>query len=466
MELYILIGLITIVLILQIIFLLKKPKSENTATNTNYESNFQHIETYIADEFSRSRKETSESLNSRLSEMNALIREIQQINTQQSEKLSTTLTKNIDSLLESNEKKLDQMRQANMEQNEKISSALTQNLKALQESTEKKLEQMREVSARQNEHINETLTKSLTALQENNEKKLEQMRMTVDEKLTDTLSKRLDSSFKVVGEQLKSVYESLGEMRKITGDVTALQRVLTNVKARGTWAEVQLGNILEQTLTKDQYDCNVSTKNDTKRVEFAVKIPSREKDGETVWLPIDSKFPQEDYIRICEAAEKADKEALEAAQKSLEQNIKNQAKTIAELYINVPKTTDFAIMFLATEGLYSEVRRPGLCEEIQNKYRIMICGPTTITAFLNTLNVGFRTIALNKKTTEIQKTLSAVSSQYDLFESLLAKAKKKIDEAGSSIEAAQKRNTTIQRKLHNVDKMDADEAEALLNSGE
>lgn len=434
MELYILIGLITIVLILQIVFLLKKPKSENTATNTNYESNFQHIETYIADEFSRSRKETSESLNSRLSEINALIREIQQINTRQSEKLSTTLTKNIDSLLESNEKKLDQMRQANI---------------------------------RQNEHINETLTKSLTALQENNEKKLEQMRMTVDEKLTDTLSKRLDSSFKVVGEQLKSVYESLGEMRKITGDVTALQRVLTNVKTRGTWAEVQLGNILEQTLTKDQYDCNVSTKNDTKRVEFAVKIPSREKDGETVWLPIDSKFPQEDYIRICEAAEKADKEALEAAQKALEQNIKNQAKTIAELYINVPKTTDFAIMFLATEGLYSEVlRRPGLCEEIQNKYRIMICGPTTITAFLNTLNVGFRTIALNKKTTEIQKTLSAVSSQYDLFESLLAKAKKKIDEAGSSIEAAQKRNTTIQRKLHNVDKMDADEAEALLNSGE
>lgn len=434
MELYILIGLITIVLILQIVFLLKKPKSENTATNTNYESNFQHIETYIADEFSRSRKETSESLNNRLSEINALIREIQQINTQQSEKVGETLTKNINSLLESNEKKLDQIR---------------------------------EVSAQQNERINETLTRNLTALQENNEKKLEQMRMTVDEKLTDTLSKRLDSSFKVVGEQLKSVYESLGEMRKITDDVTALQRVLTNVKARGTWAEVQLGNILEQTLTKDQYDCNVSTKNDTKRVEFAVKIPSREKDGETVWLPIDSKFPQEDYIRICEAAEKADKEALEAAQKALEQNIKNEAKTIAELYINVPKTTDFAIMFLATEGLYSEVlRRPGLCEEIQNKYRIMICGPTTITAFLNTLNVGFRTIALNKKTTEIQKTLSAVSSQYDLFESLLAKAKKKIDEAGSSIEAAQKRNTTIQRKLRTVDKMDADEAETLLNSGE
>ena len=322
-------------------------------------------------------------------------------------------------------------------------------------------------SEKQTKDINEAIGK----MQESNEKKLEEMRSTVDEKLTKTLNTRLNESFETVSKQLGAVYRSLGEMQKISGDVTTsvqgLNRVLTNVKSRGTWAEVQLGNILEQTLTKDQYDCNVSTKNDTKRVEFAVKIPSREKDGETVWLPIDSKFPQEDYIRICEAAEKADNEALEAAQKALEQNIKNQAKTIAELYINVPKTTDFAIMFLATEGLYSEVlRRPGLCEEIQNKYRIMICGPTTITAFLNTLNVGFRTIALNKKTTEIQKTLSAVSSQYDLFESLLAKAKKKIDEAGSSIEAAQKRNTTIQRKLHNVDKMDADEAEALLNSGE
>ena len=187
------------------------------------------------------------------------------------------------------------------------------------------------------------------------------MRQTVDEKLTDTLSKRLDSSFKVVSEQLKSVHESLGEMHKLAGSVGDLQRVLTNVKSRGTWAEVQLGNILEQTLTKEQYECNVSTKNDTKRVEFAIKIPSRTDEGKFVWLPIDSKFPQEDYIRICDAAENADKAAMEAATKALEQTVKNQAKTIAELYIDVPKTTDFAIMFLATEGLYAEVlRRPGL----------------------------------------------------------------------------------------------------------
>ncbi len=377
MELYILIGLITIVLILQIIFLLKKPKSENTATNTNYESNFQHIETYIADEFSRSRKETSESLNSRLSEMNALIRDIQQINTQQSEKLSTTLTKNIDSLLESNEKKLDQMRQANMEQNEKISSALTQNLKALQESTEKKLEQMREVSARQNEHINETLTKSLTALQENNEKKLEQMRMTVDEKLTDTLSKRLDSSFKVVGEQLKSVYESLGEMRKITGDVTALQRVLTNVKARGTWQRCNSAIYWSKHSPKINTTATCLRKMIQSASSSPLRSPPVKKTARPYGSPSTPSSRKKTTYAFARLPKKPIKRLWKPRKKALEQNIKNQAKTIAELYINVPKTTDFAIMFLATEGLYSEVlRRPGLCEEIQNKYRIMICGPT------------------------------------------------------------------------------------------
>ena len=289
------------------------------------------------------------------------------------------------------------------------------------------------------------------------------MRLTVDEKLTDTLSKRLDSSFKVVGEQLKSVHESLGEMHKLAGSVGDLQRVLTNVKSRGTWAEVQLGNILEQTLTKEQYECNVSTKNDTKRVEFAVKIPSRTEEGKFVWLPIDSKFPQEDYIRICDAAENADKAAMEAASKALEQTVKNQAKTISDLYIDVPKTTDFAIMFLATEGLYAEVlRRPGLCEEIQNKYRVMICGPTTITAFLNTLRVGFRTIALDKKASEVWKVLGAVRTQYDKFELLLAKTKKKIDEAGSTIEDAQKRNGIIQKNLRSVELIDSAQADGIL----
>lgn len=395
MELYIIIGFAVVIILLETVILIKNFKKDSK--DKDWEEKSRHIEKYIGDEFSRNRRETSDSLK----EMNQLIREIQQMNVRQSDKLNNVLTENV------------------------------------------------------------------TKLQESNEKKLEQMRLTVDEKLTDTLSKRLDSSFKVVGEQLKSVHESLGEMHKLAGSVGDLQRVLTNVKSRGTWAEVQLGNILEQTLTKEQYECNVSTKNDTKRVEFAVKIPSRDDDREFVWLPIDSKFPQEDYIRICDAAENADKAAMDMAVKALEQTVKNQAKTIAELYIDVPNTTDFAIMFLATEGLYAEVlRRPGLCEEIQNKYRVMICGPTTITAFLNTLRVGFRTIALDKKAAEVWKVLGAVRTQYVKFELLLAKTKKKIDEAGSTIEDAQKRNSIIQKNLKSVELIDSARADDILGISE
>ena len=394
MELYILIGLAAVIIILEAVILLKAKKDDGRERDDQKnEQNFRRMEGYVADEFQRNRRETAESLK----EMNVLIRDIQEMNVKQSDKLNVTLTESVERLQQSNEKKLDEMRQ------------------------------------------------------------------TVDEKLTDTLSKRLDSSFKVVSDQLKSVHESLGEMHKLAGSVGDLQRVLTNVKSRGTWAEVQLGNILEQTLTKEQYECNVSTKNDTKRVEFAIKIPSRTDEGKFVWLPIDSKFPQEDYIRICDAAENADKAAMEAATKALEQTVKNQAKTIAELYIDVPKTTDFAIMFLATEGLYAEVlRRPGLCEEIQNKYRVMICGPTTITAFLNTLRVGFRTIALDKKASEVWKVLGAVRTQYDKFEGLLLKVKKKIDEAGSTIEDAQKRNNIIQKNLKSVELIDSNEADDIL----
>lgn len=394
MELYILMGLAAVIIILEAVILLKAKKDDGREQDSQKnEQNFRRMEGYVADEFQRNRRETAESLK----EMNVLIRDIQEMNIKQSDKLNVTLTESVQRLQQSNEKKLDEMRQ------------------------------------------------------------------TVDEKLTDTLSKRLDSSFKVVSDQLKSVHESLGEMHKLAGSVGDLQRVLTNVKSRGTWAEVQLGNILEQTLTKEQYECNVSTKNDTKRVEFAIKIPSRTEEGKFVWLPIDSKFPQEDYIRICEAAENADKAAMEAATRALEQTVKNQAKTIAELYIDVPKTTDFAIMFLATEGLYAEVlRRPGLCEEIQNKYRVMICGPTTITAFLNTLRVGFRTIALDKKASEVWKVLGAVRTQYDKFEGLLFKVKKKIDEAGSTIEDAQKRNSIIQKNLKSVELIDSNEADSIL----
>ncbi len=325
---------------------------------------------------------------------------------------------------------------------------------------------VREIQAtnyKQNEKIVATLTESVDKLQQSNEKKLDQMRETVDEKLTSTLTERLDSSFKMVGERLENVHKSLGEMKELAGGVSDLQRVLTNVKARGTWAEVQLGNILEQTLTSDQYACNVYTKEDGKRVEFAVKIPSKKDDDSFIWLPIDSKFPQEDYVRLSDAAERADKEGVEAATKALERRIKEEAKTISELYINVPQTTNFAIMFLATEGLYAEVlRRPGLCEELQTKYKIMVCGPTTITAFLNTLRMGFRTIALDKRAADVWKVLGAAKSQYATFEGVLAKAKKKIDEAGSTLAEASHRNSIIQKNLRAVETLEPSQAEEVL----
>ncbi len=315
----------------------------------------------------------------------------------------------------------------------------------------------------QSDRLNRTLSEAVARLQESNEQKLEQMRATVDEKLTSTLQKRLDTSFQAVGEQLQNVYRSLGEMKELAGGVSDLQRALSNVKVRGTWAEVQLGNLLEQTLTPDQFERNVSVRNNNERVEFAVKIPSRDEEGKFVWLPIDSKFPQEDYLRLSEAADRADRTAVEEAAKALEQIIKREAADISRLYINVPATTDFAILFLPTEGLYAEVlRRPGLAEELQQKYRVMVCGPTTITAFLNTLRMGFRTIALDRRAAEVWKVLGAAKAQYEKFGVALDKIQRKIEEAGNTLEDARNRNRIIQKNLRGVEELAPAEADGIL----
>lgn len=315
----------------------------------------------------------------------------------------------------------------------------------------------------QSDRLNRTLSEAVARLQESNEQKLEQMRATVDEKLTSTLQKRLDTSFQAVGEQLQNVYRSLGEMKELAGGVSDLQRALSNVKVRGTWAEVQLGNLLEQTLTPDQFERNVSVRNNGERVEFAVKIPSRDEEGKFVWLPIDSKFPQEDYLRLSEAADRADGKAVEEAAKALEHIIKKEAADISRLYINVPATTDFAILFLPTEGLYAEVlRRPGLAEELQQKYRVMVCGPTTITAFLNTLRMGFRTIALDRRAAEVWKVLGAAKAQYEKFGVALDKIQRKIEEAGNTLEDARNRNRIIQKNLRGVEELAPAEADGIL----
>ena len=306
---------------------------------------------------------------------------------------------------------------------------------------------------------------SIAKMQESNEKKLEEMRNTVDEKLTKTLNTRLNESFETVSKQLGAVYRSLGEMQKLSGDVTTsvqgLNRVLTNVKSRGTWAEVQLGNILDQTIP-GMYETNVKTNAKYNgQVEFAVKIPSSEDDSIT-WLPIDSKFPMEDYARLSAAAEEGNAELLEAARKALEARVKAEAKDITK-YIDVPNTTPFAIMYLATEGLYAEIMssKNGIAEQLQAQ-NIMLAGPSTITALLNSMAMGFRSIAINKKASEVYNVLGAAKAQYEKFGELLEKAHRQIDTAAKTIGEAENKNSYIQRKLKTVEMLDAAEADSIL----
>ncbi len=352
--------------------------------------------------------------------------------------------------------KLGEMTKANFEHQQKLTENLNTSLNSIRTN-----------NVEQNERQSRVVNEAISKMQESNEKKLDQMRGTVDEKLSATLSTRLDSSFKTVSEQLQNVYKSLGEMKElstgVTDNVTTLNRVLTNVKARGTWAEIQLGSILDQTIP-NMYEQNFSTvEGSNQRVEFAVKIPSGKDNTEVLYLPIDSKFPIEDYIRLCEAADRADAPAVDAARKSLESNVMNCAKLIQK-YINVPFTTPFAIMYLATEGLYAEIAssRTGLPERLQHEYNVMIAGPTTITALLNSLSMGFKSIAINEKANEVRKLLAATKVQYDKFGILLDRARKKVDEAGRTLDEAQDRNRIIQSKLKNVESIEGSEAKDIL----
>lgn len=309
----------------------------------------------------------------------------------------------------------------------------------------------------------------MAEMQKSNEQKLDQMRQTVDEKLTGTLNTRLNASFRTVSQQLESVYKSLGEMQKLSSGVTesvnGLNRVLTNVKSRGTWAEVQLGNILDQTVP-GMYDTNVATNPKYNgRVEFAVRIPAADGSGQA-WLPIDSKFPMEDYARLTAAAQAGDRQGMESAQKALEQRVRDEAKLVRQ-YISAPETTPFAVLYLATEGLYAQIlsSRSGLAEKLQQQ-GILLAGPTTVTALLNALAMGFRTLAINRKATEVWQVLGAAKMQYEKFGDLLQKARKKVDEAGKVLDEADHRNDIIQKHLRRVETLDdPTAAEALLGEG-
>lgn len=353
-------------------------------------------------------------------------------------------------------KKLDAMTKANYEHQISLSETVT-----------KSLNDIRDRMAEQSEKQTKLIENAIGKMQESNEKKLDEMRATVDEKLTSTLTTRLNSSFKTVSEQLEKLYTSLGEMKElsvgVTDNVGALNRVLTNVKARGTWAEVQLESILDQTIP-NMYDKNVATgEKDTERVEFAIRIPASDDKTKITYLPVDSKFPLEDYVRLCTAADRADAEAVRQARKELEARVYSEAKLIKK-YINVPKTTPFAIMYLATEGLYAEIvsSQSGVLEKIQNDCNVMVAGPSTITALLNSLSMGFKTVAINEKANEVRLLLGAAKAQYENFGTILEKAKKKIDEAGKTLDDAQHRNTIIRKKLKTVEDLEqADSAELL-----
>jgi len=299
--------------------------------------------------------------------------------------------------------------------------------------------------------VKEAVENKLTGIQKDNSEKLEKMQQIVDEKLSVTLEKRLGESFKMVSDRLEQVHKGLGEMQTLASGVGDLKKVLTNVKTRGIWGEVQLGNLLEQVLPLAQYEKNVITKKDSKdRVEFAIKLPGTD-ENKPVFLPIDAKFPQEDYQRLVEAYEKGNIEMIEESGKNLEARIKDEAKNIQAKYIDPPDTTDFGIMFLPYESLYAEVlRRPGLCESVQRDYRVTITGPTTLYALLNSLQMGFRTLAIEKRSSEVWVLLSAVKTEFNRFGTILEKTHKKLIEASHTIEDAARKSRTIERKLKDV----------------
>jgi DNA recombination protein RmuC len=316
--------------------------------------------------------------------------------------------------------------------------------------------------------VRATIDTRLIELQAGNEKKLEQMRVTVDEKLQSTLEKRLGESFKLVSDQLESVQKGLGEMQSLATGVGDLKRVLTNVKARGTWAEVQLGALLEEILTPAQFERNVHVEPGSREmVEYAVKLPGPKDDpAACVWLPIDSKFPQEDYARVQDAADCGDAEASRAACDALARAVRIEAQSIRDKYVKPPHTTDFAIMFLATEGLYAEVvRRPALVEDLQQQYRVVVAGPTTLAALLSSLRMGFQTLAIEQQAVEVWRVLGAVKTEFGKFGDVLDKVKRQLDTAGRTIDETGVRTRAMERRLREVEQLPDEEADLILGIG-
>lgn len=426
--LLILVGVILAAAVILLIILVRRREIKSQDFFATLEKQQERIEHMVKDEFTRNRQESAGSAHQSRQEIGSILKS-------------------------SSDSQLRQMSEVAGMQKDQLDS-FSKQLLALTKLNEDKLENLRK-----------TIEAQLRAMQEDNSRKLEQMRAVVDEKLQSTLEKRLGDSFKQVSERLEQVYKGLGEMRSLATGVGDLKKVLTNVKTRGTWGEIRLSHILEQILTPDQYEVNVATKKaSSERVEFAIKLPGQgSRKEKVVWLPIDSKFPQEDYQRLLDAQEAADKVQAEKSVKNLETRVKAEAKAIREKYIDPPNTTDFGIMFLPVEGLYAEVlRRPGLCDSLQRDYRIVVTGPTTLAALLNSLQMGFRTLAIEKRSSEVWELLGAVKTQFSKFGEVLAKTKKKLQEASNTIDQAEVRTRAISRKLSKVQELPRSDSAKLM----
>jgi DNA recombination protein RmuC len=335
----------------------------------------------------------------------------------------------------------------------RFGQAQGEQLRALAEANDKRLAEVRQA-----------VESRLAQIQADNGAKLELMRATVDEKLSATLEQRLGESFKQVAERLEQVHKGLGEMQGLARDVGSLNRVLTNVKTRGSFGEVQLGALLADVFTSEQYAANVETvPGSRERVEYAVRLPGRDDGAAPVWLPIDAKFPREDYERLLDAQERADKDGADAAGKALETRLKLEARTIRDKYVAAPHTTDFGILFVPTEGLYAEaLRRPGLADALQREHKVMLAGPTTLLALLNSLQMGFRTLALEKRSAEVWQVLGAVKTEFAKFGGVLEKTKKKLEEASNTIADAETRTRAMARQLRGVESMPGAQSRQLL----
>ncbi|MBP3743127.1 MAG: DNA recombination protein RmuC [Treponema sp.] len=436
----IIIGLVIITIVLLIILLLKVKQNESSIINSkllDYEKKLDNYEKNLKDEFERNRKENSESNRESRKESNETIVKFQDsINSK-----FDTLTKNTQEAMTSNLTK--------------FMSTLSERLDSLSKVTQDNLTKQQE-----------TVQNSLKNIQDSNEKKLEQMRATVDEKLQTTLEKRLTNSFELVTKQLEAVQKGLGEMQNLANDVGGLKRALTNVKTAGGMGEVQLETILNDFLSVEQFEKNAhpNPSNPRKVVEFAVKIPSKNTEREFIYLPLDSKYPATVWDNLTLAYEQGEKEQIEVLRKQLETEIKKFAKDIKEKYIEVPYTTDFGILFVPYESLYAELNRiPGLVQKLQNEYKVTVAGPSTLTALLNSLQMGFRTLAIQKETSKVWDLLGAVKTEFGKFGTVLQKTKEKLQSATSEIEKAETRSRQIERKLTKVEALpESDTANKIL----